>query len=126
MVFVLQFLRRRQPRLSRLLRGSTILAAGLLTSEVRAQDAAVALDTLSVEANAGGPVRPDVLGSSVDAISLIGPTPGFRSDRAVSSTKTNTRQLDVPQVVTVVPRELLTDVNATRVDRAFDYVPGLC
>lgn len=125
MVFVLQFLRRRQPRLSRLLRGSTILAAGLLTSEVRAQDAAVALDTLSVEANAGGPVRPDVLGSSVDAISLIGPTPGFRSDRAVSSTKTNTRQLDVPQVVTVVPRELLTDVNATRVDRAFDYVPGL-
>ena len=102
-----------------------LLAASLSTGAAQAEETRVALEMISVESTAGGPVQPDVLGRSVDAISLIGPTPGFRSDRAVSATKTDTRQLDVPQVVTVVPRELITDINATRVDRAFDYVPGL-
>ncbi|WP_409566829.1 TonB-dependent siderophore receptor [Methylobacterium sp. E-046] len=97
----------------------------MLGTPALAQDRSITLETLSVEGGAGSPIDGDVLGRSVDAISLIGPTPGFRSDRAVSATKTNTPQRDVPQVVTVVPRELITDINATRVDRAFDYVPGL-
>ncbi|RVU14228.1 TonB-dependent siderophore receptor [Methylobacterium oryzihabitans] len=63
--------------------------------------------------------------AAAGTIGLIGPTPGFRADRAVSSTKTDTPQRDVPQVVTVASREVVTDLAATRVDRVFAYTPGV-
>ncbi len=43
----------------------------------------------------------------------------------MSSTKIDTPQLDVPQVVSVAPREVITDLAATRVDRVFNYLPGV-
>ncbi len=95
------------------------LALGAAGTEARAQDATIALDEIAVEGRSSA--TPVAAGS----IGLIGPTPGFRADRAVSSTKTDTPQRDVPQVVTVAPREVITDLNATRVDRVLAYTPGV-
>ncbi|MFC6050169.1 TonB-dependent siderophore receptor, partial [Methylobacterium hispanicum] len=48
-----------------------------------------------------------------------------RADRAVSATRTDTPQREVPQIVTVAPREVITDLAATRVDRVLSYTPGV-
>ena len=96
------------------------LSVGAPGLDARAQEA-VTLEEISVEGvgNGGTP------GAATASGSLIGPTPGYRGDRALSSTKTDTPQRDVPQVVTVAPREVITDLAATRVDRVFSYTPGV-
>ncbi|MEE8630833.1 MULTISPECIES: TonB-dependent siderophore receptor [Methylobacterium] len=117
----------RHPAPSRRRRGAVLagaVAVGLAAPAARAQES-IALDEVVVEgsAPAGGPQAR--LTAASGTIGLIGPTPGFRADRAVSSTKTDTPQRDVPQVVTVAPREVITDLAATRVDRVLTYTPGV-
>ena len=102
---------------------AAILSTGSPALEARTQEA-VTLEELSVE-GAGGSAPVAVGAGPNPGIGLIGPTPGYRADRAVSSTKTDTSQRDVPQVVTVAPREVITDLAATRVDRVFNYTPGV-
>ncbi len=93
---------------------AAVLSAGTPVGEARAQES-VALDELSVEAVGTG--APAGTTTAAGTIGQIGPTPGFGAGRAVSSTKIDTPQLDVPQVVSVAPREVITDLAATRVDR---------
>ncbi|KMO16710.1 TonB-dependent receptor [Methylobacterium platani JCM 14648] len=104
---------------------ATALAFGVGAPAIAAQET-IALDEVVVE----GPRNPAPglpAGSSTAAgtIGLIGPTAGFRADRAVSATRTDTPQRDVPQVVTVAPREVITDLAATRVDQVLGYTPGV-
>ncbi|MDP4024894.1 TonB-dependent siderophore receptor [Methylobacterium sp. NEAU 140] len=89
--------------------------------DARAED--VALEEVSVE-HVGEGAAPGTTTAS-GTIGLIGPTPGFSAARAVSATRTATPQMDVPQVVNVAPREVITDLAATRVDRVFNYLPGV-
>jgi iron complex outermembrane recepter protein len=104
---------------------SATLSAGIAAPEARAQES-VTLGELSVESvGAGSAGAPPGTTAAAGTIGLIGPTPGYRADRAVSSTKTDTPQRDVPQVVTVAPRAVITDLAATRVDRVFNYTPGV-
>jgi len=70
------------------------------------RDTTVVLDTLSVEGT-------------------FNATPTYRVPELYSSTKTVTPRRDLPQQVDVVPREVLVDTAATRVERALDYVPGV-
>ncbi len=116
--------RRRVPRLAL----AAILSAGAPGFEARAQESTT-LDEISVagegSGRAAGNAPPSGRTTVPGAIGLIGPTPGYRADRAVSSTKTDTPQRDVPQIVTVAPREVITDLAATRVDRVFNYTPGV-
>ncbi|MEH3148447.1 MAG: TonB-dependent siderophore receptor [Methylobacterium frigidaeris] len=97
------------------------LAVSAAGPEAQAQET-IALDEIAVAGETRGAEAPT---TAAGTIGLIGPTPGFRADRAVSSTKTDTPQRDVPQVVTVAPREVITDLAATRVDRVFNYIPGV-
>ncbi|WP_393958478.1 TonB-dependent siderophore receptor [Methylorubrum sp. POS3] len=105
-----------------------MLSAGAPGFEARAQESTT-LDEISVagegSGRAAGNAPPSGRATVPGAIGLIGPTPGYRADRAVSSTKTDTPQRDVPQIVTVAPREVITDLAATRVDRVFNYTPGV-
>ncbi|TGD95876.1 TonB-dependent siderophore receptor [Methylobacterium nonmethylotrophicum] len=110
------------PAHARPLTWALILSAVLPINDTRAQDT-IALDEIEVQGSR--PTAPVPTTTAAGTIGLIGPTPGFRGDRAVSSTKTDTPQRDVPQVVTVAPREVITDIAATRVDRAFNYLPGV-
>ncbi|TNC16186.1 TonB-dependent siderophore receptor [Methylobacterium terricola] len=103
---------------------ATAVAVGV-AAPVRAQET-IALDEVVVEGPRNpAPGLPTVPTTAAGTIGLIGPTPGFRADRAVSSTKTDVPQRDVPQVVTVAPREVITDLAATRVDRVLNYTPGV-
>ncbi|KMO34569.1 TonB-dependent receptor plug domain-containing protein [Methylobacterium aquaticum] len=52
-------------------------------------------------------------------------TPSYRVEELYSGSKTITPRRDLPQQVDVVPREVLRDTAATRVERALDYVPGI-
>ena len=110
--------RRQSPRVAL----AAILTAGSPAGETRAQES-IALEEVSVE-HVGGSPAPGTTAAS-DSIGLIGPTPGYGATRAVSATRTPTRQIDVPQVVTVAPREVISDLAATRVDRVFNYLPGI-
>ncbi|MGX7706864.1 TonB-dependent siderophore receptor [Methylobacterium sp. Gmos1] len=103
------------------------LALGLAAPAARGQET-IALDEVVVEGprpSAPGPGLPVLPTTAAGTIGLIGPTLGFRADRAVSSTKTDTPQRDVPQVVTVAPREVITDLAATRADQVLAYTPGI-
>ncbi len=81
------------------------------------------LEELSVEHVGEGAGRTTASGRGT--IGLIGPTPGYGAGAAVSATRTATPQIDVPVAVSVAPRETITDIAATRVDRVFDYLPGV-
>lgn len=64
----------------------------------------------------------------LDPISVEGTftaTPTYWVEDLYSGTKTVTPRRDVPQQVDVVPREVLRDTAATRVERALDYVPAV-
>lgn len=75
----------------------------------------MALEERSVEAVGDGAAPGATTASGT--IGLVGPSPGFGAARAVSVTRTATPQIDVPQVVTVAPREAITDLAAPRVDQ---------
>ena len=87
------------------------LSAGLLSLPVTAQDT-VTLDTVSVterrlEERADGPVQ------------------GYRATRSATATKTDTDIRDTPQAISVVPAQVLDDLNSTRIDRALDFAGGV-
>ncbi len=75
----------------------------------------MALEELSVKA-VGDRVAPGATTAS-GTTGLIGPSSGFGAARAVSATRTATPQIDVPQRVTIAPREAITDLAAPRVDQ---------
>ena len=54
-----------------------------------------------------------------------GPVQGYRATRTGSATRTDTAIRDVPQSVSVVPRQVLQDLGATRVESALDYAGGV-
>lgn len=53
-----------------------------------------------------------------------GPVGGYRAKRSASATKTDTALIDIPQTVSVVPKEVLEDLNASTADKALDFVAG--
>ncbi|MEE7487569.1 TonB-dependent siderophore receptor [Methylobacterium oryzae] len=101
---------------------AAMLSAGAPIGEVRAQES-VTLEELSVEHVGAGAGRTAASGRG--SIGLIGPTPGYGAGASVSATRTAAPQIDVPVAVSVAPREAITDIAATRVDRVFDYLPGV-
>lgn len=54
-----------------------------------------------------------------------GPVQGYRATRTTSGTKTDTPLKDIPQVVVVVPKDVLDDRGATTVGEALNAVGGI-
>ncbi len=54
-----------------------------------------------------------------------GPVDDYRATRSVSATRTDTPIREIPQSISVVPRAVLEDTAAVRVDAALDYVGGV-
>lgn len=87
------------------------LSAGLLSVPVIAEQTIV-LDAVTVsdsrfEERADGPVQ------------------GYRATRSSTATKTDTDIRDTPQSISVVPAQVLDDLNSTRIDRALDFAGGV-
>lgn len=54
-----------------------------------------------------------------------GPVEGYRATRSGSATRTDTPIREIPQSISVVPRQVLEDLGATRVESALDYAGGI-
>nr|WP_298116132.1 TonB-dependent siderophore receptor [uncultured Pseudomonas sp.] len=54
-----------------------------------------------------------------------GPVQGYRATRSSSATKTDTPLSEIPQAISVVPAQVLEDLNTTRIDRALDFAGGV-
>ena len=87
------------------------LSAGLLAVPTLAEDA-VLLDAVTIterrlEERADGPVQ------------------GYRATRSATATRTDTDIRDTPQAISVVPAQVIEDLNTTRIDRALDFAGGV-
>jgi len=100
--------------LGRLLDGTGLTAArqsdGSYRLEERAAD--VALTTVRVEA--------DWLG-----LSAVGPDEGYRAQRSLSATKTDTQLSETPRSISVVTRSQIEDQGAQTLEDILEYIPGV-
>lgn len=95
-----------------LLCATTIFAATLIISapESKAEpEISLQLPQITVTANNSKPGEVD----------------GYKTGSSSSSTRTNTRLLDVPQSVSVVTQDQIRDQNISSVEEALRYVPGV-
>ncbi|XYD12405.1 TonB-dependent siderophore receptor (plasmid) [Methylobacterium sp. NMS12] len=115
-----------------------LLATTALTGPAAAQDGAVQLNEISVEAAGPGNSAPGPTGSGganlsggdggTAATSGGGGGPsgitGYTARVTSAGTKTNTPIIETPQSISVVTREQLNDRNVQTLSEAINYVPG--
>ncbi|QCI12574.1 TonB-dependent siderophore receptor [Pseudomonas putida] len=63
--------------------------------------------------------------SSADSERADGPVDGYRATRSASATRTDTALHDTPQSISVVPKDVLEDTSATRLQDGLDYAGGV-
>ncbi|RCI69668.1 TonB-dependent siderophore receptor, partial [Pseudomonas aeruginosa] len=57
------------------------------------------------------PAELEVLTVTAEAERAEGPVQGYRANRTASATRTDTRIEDIPQAISVVPRQVLDDLD---------------
>nr|WP_232487312.1 TonB-dependent siderophore receptor [Azotobacter chroococcum] len=83
---------------------------------------------LSGTAFGQAPEEPTVLETfaiEADQESASGPVQGYRARRSASATKTDTALEEIPQSVSVVPAQVLEDLDSPRIERALDFAGGV-
>jgi len=92
----------------------TIALFGLsLSTQALAQDAAsVELDAIAIS-------------STHQEERADGPVEGYRATRSATATRTDTPIEDIPQAISVVPKEVLDDLGSSRMERALDFAGGV-
>lgn len=63
--------------------------------------------------------------SSADSERADGPVEGYKASRSASATRTDTALHETPQSVSVVPKDVLQDTGATRLQDGLDYAGGV-
>ncbi|GLO53479.1 TonB-dependent receptor [Pseudomonas putida] len=63
--------------------------------------------------------------SSADSERADGPVEGYKANRSASATRTDTALHETPQSVSVVPKDVLEDTGATRLQDGLDYAGGV-
>ncbi|MBC3956822.1 TonB-dependent siderophore receptor [Pseudomonas triticifolii] len=63
--------------------------------------------------------------SATDIENAQGPVQGYRATRSASATRTDTSLHETPQSISVVTREAVEDIGATRLQDALDYAGGV-
>lgn len=63
--------------------------------------------------------------SATDIETAQGPVQGYRATRSASATRTDTSLHETPQSISVVTREAVEDIGATRLQDALDYAGGV-
>jgi catecholate siderophore receptor len=95
----------------------------LITSAIVLVAAAPAVAQEQESPRLGGVVVTD---TAIDPLSIERPADrGYKADRIVSATRTDTPLVDVPQSVTVVTADQISDLAATSIGDAIRYVPGV-
>ena len=62
---------------------------------------------------------------SADAERADGPVQGYKASRSASATRSDTALHETPQSVSVVPKDVLQDTGATRLQDGLDYAGGV-
>ncbi|WEK28405.1 MAG: TonB-dependent siderophore receptor [Candidatus Pseudomonas phytovorans] len=62
---------------------------------------------------------------SADSERADGPVQGYKATRSASATRTDTALHETPQSVSVVPKDVLQDTGATRLQDGLDYAGGV-
>lgn len=62
---------------------------------------------------------------SADSERADGPVDGYKANRSASATRTDTALHDTPQSISVVPKDVLEDTGATRLQDGLDYAGGV-
>jgi len=112
-----------------------LLASGLLSvapvlaqdvDAPAAQDGAEAADE-EAEAGAKTPEGVELAPVEVEAArpSPFGPTPGYAPERSATATRLNLSVEETPATLQVVPRQIIEDSGATRVEDALDFTAGV-
>ena len=86
------------------------LAAALLSNHAVAQDAAVELDTVTVEGQPDSPVGPD---------------DGYVAKDTLTGSKTDTPLNEIPQSVSVVTRKQMDDRQPAQLEDTLSYIAGV-
>jgi catecholate siderophore receptor len=95
----------------------------LITSAIVLVAAAPAVAQEQESPRLGGVVVTD---TAINPLSIERPADqGYKADRIVSATRTDTPLVDVPQSVTVVTGDQISDLAATSIGDAIRYVPGV-
>ncbi|WP_020193021.1 TonB-dependent siderophore receptor [Pseudomonas putida] len=63
--------------------------------------------------------------STADSERADGPVEGYKATRSASATRTDTALHETPQSVSVVPKDVLVDTGATRLQEGLDYAGGV-
>jgi len=63
--------------------------------------------------------------STADSERADGPVVGYKANRSASATRTDTVLHETPQSVSVVPKDVLQDTGATRLQDGLDYAGGV-
>ncbi|UUQ65325.1 TonB-dependent siderophore receptor [Pseudomonas fuscovaginae UPB0736] len=82
-------------------------------SQLPAAPGTVQLEAVNINADASDYERAD------------GPVQGYKANRSASATRTDTALHETPQSVSVVPKDVLEDTGATRLQDALDYAGGV-
>jgi len=93
------------PRSLRVLAASLLPAAGFAAESVELEQ--IDISSTHHEERADGPVQ------------------GYRATRSATATRTDTPIEEVPQSISVVPRQVIEDLGDTRIDRALDFAGGV-
>ena len=88
-----------------------------LSSSSWAESAEPTSSTLELEAT-------DVVGTA-DYERADGPVKGYRATRSASATRTDTSIHETPQSISVVTKDAVEDLGATRLQDALDYAGGV-
>lgn len=89
-----------------------IPSASWAATSTEAGSPSVELQALSIDAR-------------TDSERADGPVEGYRATRSASATRTDTSLHETPQSVSVVPRDVVEDSSATRLQDALDYAGGV-
>jgi len=90
---------------------AALLGLGLST-QVLAQSSSVELDSIAIS-------------SIHQQEHADGPVSGYRATRSATATRTDTPIEDIPQSISVVPKEVLDDLGDSRMERALDFAGGI-
>ncbi|MCP6696410.1 TonB-dependent siderophore receptor [Pseudomonas donghuensis] len=77
---------------------------------------------------AAGNIQLEAVSINADAIDYEradGPVEGYKANRSASATRTDTALHETPQSVSVVPKDVLEDTGATRLQDGLDYAGGV-
>jgi len=91
---------------------AALLGLGLSTQALAQDAASVELDAIAIS-------------STHQEERADGPVEGYRATRSATATRTDTPIEDIPQAISVVPKEVLDDLGSSRMERALDFAGGV-